>query len=131
MLISSPCPDPLPFVQYDLTFSSGIGNILGSKETKLEENMQVTRVSPKRQITIPKEIYDKLHLEAGDFLEVDIKDEGIVLIPKKLISRDQQWFWTKEWQEKEKEADAAIARGEVSKVFDNAEALIKDLRKEK
>ena len=67
--------------------------------------MQVTRVSPKRQITIPKEIYDKLHLEAGDFLEVDIKDEGIVLIPKKLISRDQQWFWTKEWQEKEKEAD--------------------------
>jgi AbrB family looped-hinge helix DNA binding protein len=114
-----------------LTFSSGIGNLLGSKETKLEENMQVTRISPKRQITIPKEIYDKLHLEAGDFLEVDIRDEGIVLIPKKLISRDQQWFWTKEWQEKEKEADGAIARGEVSKVFDNAEALIKDLRKEK
>jgi AbrB family looped-hinge helix DNA binding protein len=114
-----------------LTFSSGIGNLLGSKETKLEENMQVTRVSPKRQITIPKEIYDKLHLEAGDFLEVDIKDGGIVLIPKKLISRDQQWFWNKEWQEKEKEADAAIARGEVSKVFDNAESLIKDLRKKK
>jgi len=93
--------------------------------------MQVTRVSPKRQITIPKDIYDKLHLEAGDFLEVDIKDEGILLIPKKLISRDQQWFWTKEWQEKEKEADVAIARGEVSKVFDNAESLIKDLRKKK
>jgi antitoxin MazE len=93
--------------------------------------MQVTRVSPKRQITIPKEIYNKLHLEAGDFLEVDIKDESIVLIPKKLISRDQQWFWTKEWQEKEKEADDAIARGEISKVFDNADALIKELRKKK
>ena len=111
MLISSPCPDPLPFTQYDLTFSSGIGNILGSKETKLEENMQVTRISPKRQITIPKEIYDKLHLEAGDFLEVDIKDEGIVLIPKKLISRDQQWFWTKEWQNKEKATLACERRG--------------------
>jgi antitoxin MazE len=90
--------------------------MLGSKETKLEENMHVTRVSPKRQITIPKEIYDKLHLEAGDFLEVDIKDEGIVLIPKKLISRDQQWFWTKEWQEKEKEADAAIVRHRLSEI---------------
>jgi AbrB family looped-hinge helix DNA binding protein len=114
-----------------LTVTSGIGKLLCSKETKLEENMQVTRISPKRQITIPKEIYDKLHLEAGDFLEVDIKEEGIVLIPKKLISRDQEWFWTKEWQGKEKEADAAIARGEVSRVFDNADALIKDLRKRK
>lgn len=93
--------------------------------------MQITRVSPKRQITIPKEVCDKLQLKAGDFLEVDINNEGIILIPKKLISRDQEWFWTKEWQQKENEADTAISKGEVSPVFEDAESLIKHLKKGK
>lgn len=93
--------------------------------------MQITRISPKRQITIPKEVCDKLLLRAGDFLEVDVVDEGIMLFPKKLISRSQEWFWTKEWQEKEKEADQAIAKGEVSKTFEKADDLIKHLRKHK
>jgi AbrB family looped-hinge helix DNA binding protein len=90
--------------------------------------MQITKISPKRQITIPKEICKKLNLETGDYLEVDTINEGIVLIPKKLISRDQEWFWSKEWQTKEKEADEAISRGEVSQIFENADDLIKHLR---
>jgi AbrB family looped-hinge helix DNA binding protein len=106
-----------------------IDRILYSKEIKQEEIMQITRISPKRQITIPKKVCDKLLLKTGDFLEVDIIDEGIVLIPKKLISREQEWFWTKEWQAKEKEADKAIKNGEVSKVFEKADDLIKHLRK--
>ena len=91
--------------------------------------MQITRISPKRQITIPKEVFDKLHLEVGDFLEVNTIDDGIVLIPKKLISKDQEWFWTKEWQAKEKEADEALLKGEVSKVFESADELVNHLRK--
>lgn len=90
--------------------------------------MQITKISPKRQITIPKEICKKLNLETGDYLEVDTINEGIVLIPKKLISRDQEWFWSKEWQTKEKEADEAISTGEVSQIFENADDLIKHLR---
>lgn len=90
--------------------------------------MQITKISPKRQITIPKEICKKLNLETGDYLEVDTINEGIVLIPKKLISRDQEWFWSKEWQAKEKEADEAISRGEISQIFENADDLIKHLR---
>jgi AbrB family looped-hinge helix DNA binding protein len=91
--------------------------------------MAITRVSPKHQITIPKEAFGKLHLEVGDFLEVDVTEEGLLLIPKKLISKDQAWFWTKEWQEKEKEADEAIAKGEVSGPFKSADELIRHLRK--
>jgi AbrB family looped-hinge helix DNA binding protein len=91
--------------------------------------MAITRVSPKHQITIPKEAFEKLHLEVGDFLEVDVTEEGLLLIPKKLISKDQAWFWTKEWQEKEKEADEAIAKGEVSGPFKSADELIRHLRK--
>jgi antitoxin MazE len=92
--------------------------------------MAVTKISPKHQITIPKEAFEKLRLEIGDFLEVEAIEEGLLLIPKKLISKDQAWFWTKEWQAKEKEADEAIARGEISEPFENVEELMKHLRKE-
>ena len=73
--------------------------------------MPITKISPKHQITIPKEAFERLRLEVGDFLEVEVTEEGLLLIPKKLISKDQAWFWTNEWQAKEKEADEAIARG--------------------
>ena len=91
--------------------------------------MAITRISPKHQITIPKEAFEKLHLEVGDFLEVDVAEEGLLLIPKKLISKDQIWFWKKEWQQKEKEADEAIARGELSGPFKKSDELIRHLRK--
>jgi len=91
--------------------------------------MAITRISPKHQITIPKEAFEKLHLEVGDFLEVDVAEEGLLLIPKKLISKDQIWFWTKEWQQKEKKADEAIARGELSGPFKKSDELIRHLRK--
>jgi len=91
--------------------------------------MQLTRISPKHQITIPKEAFEKLQLEVGDFLEVETTEEGLLLIPKKLVSKDQAWFWSKEWQEKEKEADVAITKGEISKPFKKADELIGHLRK--
>ena len=91
--------------------------------------MQLTRISPKHQITIPKEAFKQLRLEVGDFLEVETTEEGLVLIPKKLVSKEQTWFWSKEWQEKEKEAEEAIAKGELSKPFKKADELIRHLRK--
>jgi AbrB family looped-hinge helix DNA binding protein len=91
--------------------------------------MQLTRISPKRQITIPKEVFDKLQLEVGDFLEVEATEDGMLLVPKKLVSKDQTWFWSREWQEKEKEADQAIERGDLSTPFQKAEELLKHLKK--
>ncbi|MCI0529273.1 MAG: AbrB/MazE/SpoVT family DNA-binding domain-containing protein, partial [Nitrospira sp.] len=76
--------------------------------------MATTKIGPKHQITIPKEVFERLHLEIGDYLEVQVRGNYIVMVPKKLISKDQVWFYTPEWQEKEREADEAIARGEVS-----------------
>lgn len=91
--------------------------------------MQITRISPKHQITIPKEAFAKLHLEVGDFLKVETTEEGLFLVPQKLISKDQSWFWTKEWQEKERDAEEAIARGELSRPFKSANELLRHLRK--
>jgi len=91
--------------------------------------MPAIKIGPKHQITIPREVFDSLHLEVGDFLDTRIKDNAIVLIPKKLVPKDQEWFWTKEWQEMEKEADEAIKKGEVSGPFSKASDAIKALKK--
>lgn len=84
------------------------------------------------QITIPEEIRKQVPIEVGDPVEISLSKNGeIVIKPLKAVDPAQSWFWTKEWQEKEREADLAIARGEVSAPFSSAKELIKHLRKKK
>ncbi len=49
-----------------------------------------------------------------------------LLIPKKLVDKSQAYFWSKKWQDEEREADEDIRAGRV-KVFDTVEELVKDL----
>lgn len=93
--------------------------------------MSFCKIGQKNQITIPKKLIETLHLQPGDILE--IKNEGftIVLMPKKMIPAEQSWFWSKEWQEKEREAEDDIKTGRVSETFENADKLIKHLRNQK
>jgi len=90
--------------------------------------MAITRISPKRQITIPMKIFKELQLETGDYLEAKVEGGEVVLTPKKLIPKDQAWFWTKEWQEKEREAEEDIKAGRVSGPFTSGKELIRSLK---
>lgn len=90
--------------------------------------MSLTKIGPKHQVTIPKEIFEQLRLEVGDHLEVQAMEHTIVLVPQRLVPKEQEWFYTKEWQEKEREADHAILRGEISRPFKTVEALMRHLR---
>lgn len=80
------------------------------------------------QITLPAKIRKDLGLKEGDYIEASIKDGAIILKPKELIDKDQAWFWTKEWQAGEREADEDIRTGRV-KEFDNVEDFIEELDK--
>jgi antitoxin MazE len=91
--------------------------------------MPAVKIGPKHQITIPKEVFNSLNLEVGEFLDTRVEDNVIVLIPKKLVAKEQEWFWTKEWQEKEKEADEAIAKGDIIGPFPKAADALKALKK--
>jgi len=86
------------------------------------------KIGPKHQITIPSEVFRKLQLREGDFLGASVKKSEIILKPKRLILRDQEWFWTKEWQKKEREADEDIKAGRLSGPFTNAKDLIVHLK---
>jgi antitoxin MazE len=92
--------------------------------------MAIARLGPKNQITIPAEVVKKLRLKQGDFLELQVTDDSLRLVPQKLIPRDQAWYWTKEWQEMEREADEDIAAGRVSGPFESAEDLLRHLHGE-
>ncbi len=69
------------------------------------------RLGAKRQITIPQEAIAKLRLSEGDVLELRVQEDKIELVPMALVPRDQLWFWTPEWQAKEREADEALSAG--------------------
>jgi len=85
-----------------------------------------SKVTRSGQITIPATVRKSLGIEEGDLIEIEIVDDKAVLVPKKLIDKSQSYFWTKRWQEGEKQADEDIKAGRV-KVFDSVEALMKDL----
>ena len=85
-----------------------------------------SKVTRHGQVTLPASVRKQLAIKEGDLVEVTVEDDRAVLLPKKLIDRSQAYFWTKEWQEAEKEANEDIKAGRV-KTFDTVEELAKDL----
>jgi antitoxin MazE len=75
----------------------------------------VTQLRERSQVTLPSEIVKKLNLKAGDSLEITLEDDRIVIKPVLIIDRSQYWFWSKDWQYKEKEVEADIEAGRIYK----------------
>lgn len=89
--------------------------------------MEWVQIRKKFQITLPKSIREDLHLDEGDLLAVQVRDQELVLRPQKLIDRDQDWYWTPEWQAAEREADEDLRLGRYDE-FETMEDMIADLR---
>ena len=47
--------------------------------------MNVVKIRTNRQVTVPKVIFDELGLKEGDFVEVSLNGENIVIKPKRLV----------------------------------------------
>ena len=84
---------------------------------------ELIQVRKKAQVTLPQSVRRKLGIEEGDFLDVQVRDSELVLRVKKLIDKDQSWFWTKRWQEGEKEADEDIRAGRLHSFTNAGEAI--------
>ncbi|MBE0478872.1 AbrB/MazE/SpoVT family DNA-binding domain-containing protein [Candidatus Aerophobetes bacterium] len=139
--------------------------------------MPIVKIGPKHQVTIPKEVFDTLHLKPGDILEVASQAGKIVMIPQQLSARapapsltqkeqqilieakrkikqiqsdiltsqgltheevrvashvglidpHQAWWWSEEWQKREREAEKDMQEGKL-KTFSTIEDLVKDLQ---
>jgi len=91
-----------------------------------------TPLRPKSQSTIPEAVRKALHVKEGDQLRWVVDDDGTVTVAgQRLIDTSQAWFWTDEWQAKEREADEAIAEGRVVRYELNSdndvETMFRDL----
>jgi AbrB family looped-hinge helix DNA binding protein len=82
-----------------------------------------SKVTRHGQITLLASVRKELGIKEGDLIEVTVEGDRAMLLPKKLIDKSQAYFWTKEWQEAEREASEDIKAGRV-KTFDTAEELI-------
>ncbi len=84
----------------------------------------LTKLTSGGQVTLPKEIRKRINMEPGDFVEVNLDEEGhIVLTPKKLVDASQAYFWTEEWQKGERKADEDIKAGRVKRFKSGADAV--------
>ena len=90
--------------------------------------MELVRVKRNYQITIPQGLRKFLRLAVGDYLEVEIQNETLVIRPVKLVHPDQEYFFTKEWQEKEAQAERDLVEGKVAGPFEKVEDALKALK---
>ncbi|MCL5961073.1 MAG: AbrB/MazE/SpoVT family DNA-binding domain-containing protein [Chloroflexi bacterium] len=88
----------------------------------------MSKVTRNGQLTLPADVRRKLNIEEGDYIEIDVVDDAIVLKPKKLVDSSQAYFWSVDWQDAERQVSEDIAEGRVHE-FENVDDLIASLHK--
>jgi len=89
--------------------------------------MPTIKITSNGAITLPAKYRKALSLKIGDLVNAELLDNRIVLRAAKIIDAEDAWFYTKVWQDKEKEADDDIALGRIAGPFLSAEELKRDL----
>lgn len=97
---------------------------MAKTKTVLEESV---RIGAKHQVTIPRRLSKVLGLKKGDHMLVRLVDNTLELVPAQVVPKDQRWFWTPEWQARERQVDEALSRGEY-KEAKSADELFRKIR---
>ncbi len=86
-----------------------------------ENAVDVTaRIRRNGVVTIPVAVRQELNLAEGGMLLLRVEDGRLTVTP---IPRDQEWFWTPQWQAKEREADEDLAAGRYTTYYSDEEFL--------
>ena len=79
--------------------------------------MQAVKVGVSRQVAIPKKLHDQLGLSPGDYLEIEVRGNQIILTPKQLVDKRLA------------DAEDDIRKGRVHGPYSNAADAVKALRR--
>jgi AbrB family looped-hinge helix DNA binding protein len=86
--------------------------------------MARTTLRAKGQLTLPDDVRKAANLEEGDLIEAEVSENGdVILRPLATVDRSQAWFWTKEWQAGEREANDEATNGAGELFTTDAEFL--------
>jgi AbrB family looped-hinge helix DNA binding protein len=80
--------------------------------------MPAVKIGVSRQVAIPKKLHDQLGLSPGDYLEVEVRNNRLILTPKTLIEKRLA------------EGLDDLKRGRTYGPFASAQALIRSLHHE-
>jgi len=80
----------------------------------------------KRMLISLAQLSKELGLKEGDHVILETRDGGIFIRPVSWHDKSQEYFWTKEWQEKMKRSVEALEKGEFE-TFKSVDELLKEL----
>nr|BAL58450.1 hypothetical conserved protein [Candidatus Acetothermum autotrophicum] len=80
--------------------------------------MPIVKIMKHCQVAIPKELFEQLHLEVGDYLEAKIENGQLIYSPQELLPRQVEQAIEKAFEE--------IKLGKTKR-FKDVEALIEEL----
>ena len=88
----------------------------------------VTQIRQNYQITLPAELRKHLGLKIGDLVEIAVRGYKLILTPKRAVGLEEAWFWSKGWQEAEREVGEHVKARRVKKAR-SADELIRALKR--
>jgi len=88
--------------------------------------MPLVQIREKAQITLPSQVRKALDVKEGDYLEVTVEGNRIVLVPQILIEKAPPVTLSKKGEQVLKEALGEVKEGKT-KEFQEIEELIEDL----
>ena len=88
-------------------------------QPKSNRSVVVVKIGVSRQVAIPKKLHDQLGLEPGDYLQIELEGDRLVLTPKALIEKRLA------------EGLEDIREGRVHGPFRSASALLRSLHRTK
>lgn len=88
--------------------------------------MDIIQQVQKRMLISLSQVAKSLNLHEGDHVLIEEMDGGIFIKPVSWHEKNQEYFWTEEWQEKLKRSQNDLENGRF-KQFGSAKELLSDL----
>jgi len=86
--------------------------------------MPIVKIGPKHQVTIPKEVFVKLDLRPGDFLEAVAEGGKVVMVPRQFTAKAPAPALTKKEQQVLMQAEGKIEQ--IQKDILHSQGLTKE-----
>ncbi len=79
---------------------------------------ELAKVGARGIITIPASLRKAIDIHPGDVVVIEAGEGGeeLTIRPQLTVDRAQAWFWSENWQKKEKEVEQDISAGKIKRV---------------
>ncbi len=94
----------------------------------MDKEKHLTGILPIRErgLIAIKSLLKEMNASDAEILRYEIKEGRLILTPQIAVDKDQAWFWSKRWQEGEREAEEDKLNNRTKR-FADVNELMEDL----